>query len=673
MKTAAWLSILLSLFGCPDEDGDDTPPPPNPDASEPPPDIFPNILAGLELYVASGCAACHCNSAEGGCNAAAPGIVNASYAALDGNLRFASTADEVAGPDPWDPHPLKTTGATDQDIQNLAYYLASLDPKEPFDGSGSLIAEGYDHYVSGACISCHLTSGQGSATGGIGAPISGSNASAENLFTALSGGVNCHPLQCVRAPGATECEAPPAMSCSLTGRVESNATVELLTELGEDGERARSVLAYFLSFIAPPPVGGEVEPCDNVSGQMCTLAGNGIGGFTRDEVPAIETLLYYPAQLDFTDWNKDGSLDLAVVDFNNHRIRVIYLDKEFTYGNPEKTGIDEIVSIAGDGKVTGDDALNHPTDLAFDPDGNLWLAGWHNQNIYRYINPLNPQTVSNGGGGGRRLPRDQPIGICDLACRPDGMPVRQNPVGLPTSIVVHPSGEVIFGENNCMRIRGLTVTGTPSVYRPVLCNDPARIFEESTYRTIAGAFPPGAGYEGDGGPATEARFNVFRGPTVLNFGIAIEPGANPERIYIADSFNNVIRYLDLTAQPVTIHHYAGVLPCADPQQQLRSPCNLGHRDAERADALFNFPQALFVDAQRNLYVAEGRNHDVRRIDFATGRVTTIAGTPPRAGFNGDNQPATSAALNGPAGVAVHPDGRIFITDQNNNRIRYIVP
>jgi adhesin/invasin len=53
-------------------------------------------------------------------------------------------------------------------------------------------------------------------------------------------------------------------------------------------------------------------------------------------------------------------------------------------------------------------------------------------------------------------------------------------------------------------------------------------------------------------------------------------------------------------------------------------------------------------------------------------VTTLAGTGV-LGFNGDNQPATMAQLNYPNGVAIHPDGRVFIADTNNNRVRVINP
>jgi hypothetical protein len=676
------LGAALFTAGCPKDDDDDD----SVDTGVVTPDSgvimtpdFAAILAGLDFYVRNGCEACHCNAGEGGCNAGATRIIKAPYDSVDANLRFASTADEVPGADPWDPHPLKITGASNEDIANLTAYLGSLDPKEPYDGSDTLLAEGYQHYVNGTCIVCHLTSGQGSAVGAAGPPISGSNASAENLRTALSGGVPCHPLQCPRTMDPARCDPPPAETCSLLGRIETNATVELLTEYSDDAERARDTLAYFLSFISPPPPGGEVEECNNVSGQICTLAGNGIGGFTEDGSPADKTLLYYPQNLDITDWNKDGTRDLVIVDWNNHRIRVVYLDLEFTYGNPEQTGRNRMVTIAGDGKVTGTDALNHPTDITFDSDGDLMVSGWHNQNLYRYGNPAN-------NGGVRPLERDQPIGICDLRCGFGDAPIRMNPLGLPVSIEYLGGDRYMFAENTCLRIRELTITGTPTYVKPLLCNDPVRLFEESAIRTVAGIFErtsttaagrykPSPGYSGNDGPATEAKFNVFRGPTSVNFGIKLDPTTpTPERLYIADTWNNVIRYLDLTQDPITVHWFAGGTPCDNPMMQQTAGCNAGHRDGSAEDALFNYPVALWVHTDRSVYVVDQRNNAIRRIDFTTRQVTTVAGVAPRGGFNGDNIPATSALLNQPGGIAVHPDdGRIFIGDTNNNRIRVVVP
>jgi adhesin/invasin len=73
-----------------------------------------------------------------------------------------------------------------------------------------------------------------------------------------------------------------------------------------------------------------------------------------------------------------------------------------------------------------------------------------------------------------------------------------------------------------------------------------------------------------------------------------------------------------------------------------------------------------------VYVADARNLAIRTVDPVNGAVATVAGTG-RAGFNGDNQPATEANLNLPGGVWLHPDGRLFIADSLNNRVRVVCP
>jgi DNA-binding beta-propeller fold protein YncE len=167
------------------------------------------------------------------------------------------------------------------------------------------------------------------------------------------------------------------------------------------------------------------------------------------------------------------------------------------------------------------------------------------------------------------------------------------------------------------------------------------------------------GYAGDDGPATEAMFNINPTPVVTNFGISLN--ADGSRLYVADSLNNVIRVVMVDANPPTIHLFAG------------QPGMAGFTDgAAVGEALFNFPANVDVDPQGNVFVADARNHAVRKIDPVTGQVTTVAGTG-RAGFNGDNHPALETKLNLPGGVGVHPDGRVFIADTNNNRIRVVIP
>ena len=77
-----------------------------------------------------------------------------------------------------------------------------------------------------------------------------------------------------------------------------------------------------------------------------------------------------------------------------------------------------------------------------------------------------------------------------------------------------------------------------------------------------------------------------------------------------------------------------------------------------------------VDAGGNLYIADQGSHTVRRVDGKTDVITTVAGTGTE-GFSGDGQPAASAQLAAPQGVAVDGAGNLYIADSANNRIRKV--
>ncbi len=85
------------------------------------------------------------------------------------------------------------------------------------------------------------------------------------------------------------------------------------------------------------------------------------------------------------------------------------------------------------------------------------------------------------------------------------------------------------------------------------------------------------------------------------------------------------------------------------------------------DAAWGAPKAIRCDAGDNVIVVDTENHAIRRIDAATGLVTTIAGG--RLGGEGDGGPAVEAALDRPHGCGISSDGRIYIADSNNHRVR----
>ena len=87
-------------------------------------------------------------------------------------------------------------------------------------------------------------------------------------------------------------------------------------------------------------------------------------------------------------------------------------------------------------------------------------------------------------------------------------------------------------------------------------------------------------------------------------------------------------------------------------------------------AQLNNPFDLAFDPAGNLVFADTYNHCLRRIDAQTGNISTIAGTGER-GFSGDGGPATSAKLDQPYGVTVDRAGTIYTADRLNKRVRRV--
>ncbi|MDE3000849.1 MAG: FG-GAP-like repeat-containing protein [Gemmatimonadota bacterium] len=99
----------------------------------------------------------------------------------------------------------------------------------------------------------------------------------------------------------------------------------------------------------------------------------------------------------------------------------------------------------------------------------------------------------------------------------------------------------------------------------------------------------------------------------------------------------------------------------------------GDREGENipaTDLALSVPLGAAASADGHVYIADTGTHRIRRVDAVTGRITTIAGTG-EAGFAGDGGPATEAQLNRPQGVAVDGAGNVYIGDTGNRRIRRI--
>src|SRR5262249_38225895 len=153
---------------------------------------------------------------------------------------------------------------------------------------------------------------------------------------------------------------------------------------------------------------------------------------------------------------------------------------------------------------------------------------------------------------------------------------------------------------------------------------------------------------GDGGPAANASMNF---PTDM----VVDSSGN---VYVSDTGNNRVRRISPDGKITT---YAGTgvpdyngdsIPA--PQAQLASPTGLG------------------LDAAGNLYIADSDNRRVRKVNAATGVITTVAGDG-LVGYAGDGGPATQAEFRLPFGIAVDPSGVLYVLDRVDHRIRRVSP
>ena len=94
-------------------------------------------------------------------------------------------------------------------------------------------------------------------------------------------------------------------------------------------------------------------------------------------------------------------------------------------------------------------------------------------------------------------------------------------------------------------------------------------------------------------------------------------------------------------------------------------------DGGSADkAVCNEPFMCDFDSAGNLFYTEAQNHVVRRVDLATGHVTTVAGNGD-SGYSGDGGPATQATMKEPYSLSVDGNGDIYIVDRLNAVVRKV--
>lgn len=212
----------------------------------------------------------------------------------------------------------------------------------------------------------------------------------------------------------------------------------------------------------------------------------------------------------------------------------------------------------------------------------------------------------------------------------DGGPATAARLSRPGSVRYNSSGYICFADANNERLRRI----------------------ESGSLTISTVAGTGSwGFSGDGAAATAAQ--LYLGG--IGGDIAFD---NSNNMYFSDYFNKRIRKITP----------AGIISTVAGDGSTGSSGDGGPATAARVWD----PLGLVTDAAGNLYIAEHRGHRIRKIDVATGNISTIAGTG-TAAHTGDGGAATAADIEHPVGLIFDAAGNLFFAEYTTGSIRKITP
>ncbi|HEY4184055.1 MAG TPA: hypothetical protein VGP07_03260 [Polyangia bacterium] len=364
--------------------------------------------------------------------------------------------------------------------------------------------------------------------------------------------------------------------------------------------------------------GATTPACAVASGNICTVAGTGIAGDGEDLQPPLATRLYLPQDMTV---GPDGRL--YVVDWNNHRIRVIRAD-----GNMEiVAGIGELGPNVDD-PTSG--RLNHPTNVTFDQNGLMVIAAWHNSRVKTVDLTLPPDSdIVDICGNGKR------------GFSGNGGPASVATLDLPVAVVFDANQDLLIADQANQMIRKVDhVTGIID--------------------TIAGtghcadSVNPAPCVLNDEGPALQAGFHFPIGQAATPGGrIALDALGN---IYVADTEDFRVRQIDTNG---IVHTYAGT-----------GDDGFAGDGGPATAAQLSRLSDVAVEVDGTVLVADTENNCVRAIS-PYGIISTFAGLCGQNGFTGDGGPATAALLDRPYGIEVAPSGDVYIADTHNQRVRIV--
>ncbi|WP_161967245.1 autotransporter-associated beta strand repeat-containing protein [Fimbriiglobus ruber] len=266
--------------------------------------------------------------------------------------------------------------------------------------------------------------------------------------------------------------------------------------------------------------------------------------------------------------------------------------------------------FSGDGGPATAAELDIPAYVAVDAAGDVFITENANNRV-REVNASGTITTIAGNGS--------------AGSSGDGGPATAAELHSAEGVAVDAAGDVFFVEETGNRVREVSASGIIT--------------------TIAGNGT--AGFSGDGGPATAAELHD-------PFGVAVDAAGN---VFIADLGNYSVREVSPSGVITTI---AG-----------NGTPGFSDDGGPATAAELHDPFGVAVDAAGDVFIADASNNRVREVS-ASGVITTVAGNG-TAGFSGDGGLAAAAELNNPEGVAVDATGDVFIVDQNNQRVRELLP
>ena len=192
---------------------------------------------------------------------------------------------------------------------------------------------------------------------------------------------------------------------------------------------------------------------------------------------------------------------------------------------------------------------------------------------------------------------------------------------------------------------GITAGSDGTLYFADLWGQRIRAIDLETWRISTVAGNGVRFYGGDGGVAVDAYLgnphDVARGPE--------------GEIYIADTRYNRIRRVDPSGP---ISTYAGTGMSYDSGDGGPS-----------VSAAVTAPLSVAVSRRGEVYLGDSVGR-IRRVDPATGVITTVAGTG-RPGFGGDGGPAHEASISGPSALTVDREGNLYFADTGNHAVRCV--